>query len=81
MFKKCKHCNADFKGEGYFCSDVCEIKNHTPKIMEPEKDIITPEPKKEVPKPPTLITENMELPQVESDLKIKSKVLETPVLS
>ena len=47
MFRKCKFCNSDFKGTGYFCSDVCEIKNHASEVVTYEKDTITLEIKEE----------------------------------
>lgn len=47
MFKKCKYCNNLFIGSGYFCSDVCEIKNHASENMISEKDTIAPETKEE----------------------------------
>ncbi len=47
MFKKCKYCGSAFKGTGYFCSDMCEIKNHASEVMTYKKDTITTETKKE----------------------------------
>ena len=47
MFKKCRYCNNDFKSEGYFCSDFCEIKNHKSEIMIYKKETIPIDTQKE----------------------------------
>jgi len=43
MLKKCKYCNREFFGKTYYCSDICEVKDHTPKIIINKKEIIVPE--------------------------------------
>lgn len=89
MFNKCKYCNSVFKGVGYFCSDACEIKNHASEIMmfkntpiHETKEELT-QVKEELPEIPILDTKIVEkreeTTQVEVDLKIKNKVLETPL--
>ena len=85
MFKKCKYCNSAHKEEGYFCSDECEIKNHASELMAFRNNPVSAETKEEISEIPILDTKIIEKReesiQVEADLKIKSKVLETPTLS
>ena len=46
MFKECKHCGTTFEGMGYFCSDMCEIKNHASEVILREEIPISPEVEK-----------------------------------
>ncbi len=80
MFKKCRYCNAYFKGEGHFCSDMCEIKNHAPEVIRLVKETISSlEIKKELSEIPVMTRKIIEnkgnLIQAEADLTIKSKIL------
>jgi len=43
MLKKCKYCNREFFGKTHYCSDICEVKDHTPKIIINKKEMIVPE--------------------------------------
>ena len=70
----------EFNGSGYFCSDVCEIRNYASHIMIRESVTITPENKEEqirerlskTSTPVDEIIENKENSiQVEIDLKTK----------
>jgi len=65
-----------FNGEGYFCSDMCEIKNYTPQVMRFENDVVSPKTKEKIPEIPInneIIEIKEKLTQVEKDLEI-SKV-------
>ena len=47
MLRKCKYCKKEFFGKGYFCSDVCEIKDHA-SVLVNEIEIVVPETKEEI---------------------------------
>ena len=71
MFRKCKFCNNDFRGMGYFCSDVCEIKSHESEVTGLKMDTASLEKEEllETSVLDTEIVEKAEPIQVEHDIK------------
>jgi len=63
MLRKCKYCNKEFFGKEYFCSDLCEIKSHTPQDTRLKRDIIPIETKEELSEKPI----NYEIVEIKED--------------